>query len=164
LGRQLSKKFDFLADLSSHFPDDKKPILVGGSAVELYTRGRAMSLDLDLIGDISMIAPILVNQNFKRTGRHFHKGSIYIEIPSGSLQGERSVVFEYNNKKIRVISVEDLIVDRLCACKFWKSEYDCEHARMLLASYKNKLDLEYLNERARAEDVLELLALSSNVG
>lgn len=162
MGRRLSKKFDFLADLCSYFTDDKKPILVGGSAVELYTRGRAMSLDLDLIGDISQIAPILIGQNFKRTGRHFHKGSIYIEVPSGSLQGEKSIILEYNGKKIRVISVEDLIVDRLCGCKFWKSEYDCEHASMLLESYKNKLDMEYLNERARVEDVLELV-LSSNV-
>jgi len=158
LGRRLSNKFDFLADLSSHFQDDKKPILVGGSAVELYTRGRATSLDLDLIGDVSKIAPILLGQDFKRTGRHFHKGRIYIEIPSDTLQGEKSVVFEYNGKKIRVISVVDLIIDRLCGCKFWKSEYDCEHARMLFASYMNKLDIEYLNERARAEDVSELLS------
>ncbi|VVB84789.1 Uncharacterised protein [uncultured archaeon] len=157
MGRRLSRKYDFLADLCSHFPDDKKPVLVGGSAVELYTRGRAMSLDLDLIGDISLIAPILESQNFKRTGRHFHKGSIYIEVPSGTLQGERSVVLEYNGKKIRVISVEDLIIDRLCGCKFWKSEYDCEHARMLFASYKTKLDMGYLNDRAKKEEVSDLL-------
>lgn len=158
MGRRLSNKFDFLADLSSHFPDDKKPILVGGSAVELYTRGRATSLDLDLIGDISQIAPLLEGQNFKREGRHFHKGLIYIEIPSDILHGERSAVFEYNDKKIKVICVEDLIIDRLCGCKFWKSEYDCEHARMLFASYKNKLDIEYLESRARVEDVSELLS------
>ena len=158
MGRRLNNKFDFLADLSSRFPDNKKPILVGGSAVELYTRGRATSLDLDLIGDISKIAPILIGQDFKREGRHFRKGLIYIEIPSDILHGERSVVFEYDEKKIKVISVEDLIIDRLCGCKFWKSEYDCEHARMLFASYKNKLDIEYLNNRARIEDVSELLS------
>ncbi len=57
-----------------------------------------------------------------------------------------------------MISVEDLIIDRLCGCKFWKSEYDCEHAGMLFASYKTKLDMEYLKERARAEDVSDLLS------
>ncbi|MDO8725512.1 MAG: hypothetical protein Q7J35_05550 [Candidatus Methanoperedens sp.] len=158
MGKRLSNKFEFLADLSSHFPDDKKPILVGGSAVELYTRGRATSLDLDLIGDISKIAPILEGQEFKREGRHFHKGLIYIEIPSDILHGEKSVVFEYDGKKIKVICVEDLIIDRLCGCKFWKSEYDCEHARMLFASYKSKMEMDYLNKRAMEEDVSELLS------
>lgn len=83
-------------------------------------------------------------------GRHFYKGRIYIEIPSDSLAG-RSVILKYKNKKIRVIGVEDLIIDRLCACKFWKSVYDCEQAKMLIEAYENKLDVEYLNERARQE-------------
>lgn len=149
MGR-LSKKFDFLAELSSHFPDNKKPILVGGSAVELYTRGIAKSIDLDLITDRAEITPLLLKLEFKQMGRHFYKGRIYIEIPSDSLAG-RSVILKYKNKKIRVISVEDLIIDRLCACKFWKSVYDCEQAKMLIEAYKNKLDVEYLNERARQE-------------
>jgi hypothetical protein len=149
LGR-LSKKFDFLADLSSHFPDDKKPVLVGGSAVELYTRGLSKSIDLDLVADRSVIIPILLKMDFKQTGRHFYKNRIYIEIPSDTLHG-RSVILKYRTKKIRVISVEDLIIDRLNACKFWNSVYDCEQAQMLIRAYKSKLDKQYLNERAKQE-------------
>lgn len=50
MGR-LRRKFDFLAEISSKYPDNEKPILVGGSAVELYTRGQSRSQDLDLIAD-----------------------------------------------------------------------------------------------------------------
>ena len=146
----VEEKFDFLAELSSLFPDNRKPILVGGSAVELYTRGMAKSIDLDLIADRMVIAPLLLKQGFKQEGRHFYKGRIDIEIPSDIFK-ERSVIVKYTGKKIRIVSVEDLIIDRLCACAFWKSVYDCEQAQMLIRAYKNKLDRQYLNERARQE-------------
>ncbi len=146
----VEEKFEFLAELSSLFPDNKKPILVGGSAVELYTRGMAKSIDLDLIADRTVIAPLLLKQGFKQEGRHFYKGRIDIEIPSDIFK-ERSVIVKYRGKKIRIVSVEDLIIDRLCACKFWDSVYDCEQAQMLIRAYKDKLDKQYLNERARQE-------------
>jgi hypothetical protein len=156
MGR-LRRKFDFLADISSKFPDDKKPILVGGSAVELYTRGRSQSEDLDLIADWNTLVPMLLKMGFKAIGRHFYKYPNYVEIPSDTLVGRSSKIIKYRNKKIRVISVEDLIIDRLCACKFWKSAYDCEQAKMLQRGYSKKIDREYLNARAKEEDVLNLL-------
>jgi hypothetical protein len=150
----VEEKFKFLAELSSLFPDNKKPILVGGSAVELYTRGMAKSIDLDVIGDRIVIAPILLKQGFKQEGRHFYKGRIDIEIPSDMFQG-RSIIIKYGDKKIKIISVEDLIIDRLCACNFWKSIYDCEQAQMLIRAYKTILDRLYLNERAKQEMLSE---------
>lgn len=146
----VEEKFEFLAEISSQFPDNRKPILVGGSAVELYTRGMAKSIDLDLIADRTVIAPLLLKQGFKQEGRHFYKGRIDIEIPSDIFQG-RSTIIIYEGKKIRITSVEDLIIDRLCACKFWESVYDCEQAQMLIRAYKNRLDRQYLNERAKQE-------------
>lgn len=146
----VEEKFEFLAELSSLFPDNKKPILVGGSAVELYTRGMAKSIDLDIIADRTVIAPLLLKQGFKQEGRHFYKGRIDIEIPSDIFK-ERSIIVKYRGKKIRIVSVEDLIIDRLCACKFWESVYDCEQAQMLIRAYKNRLDRQYLNERAMQE-------------
>lgn len=148
-------KFDFLAEISSLFPDDKKPILVGGSAVELYTRGMAKSIDLDIIANRMVIAPLLLKQGFKQEGRHFYKGRIDIEIPSDIFQGRRSNIIKHKGKKIRIISVEDLIIDRLCACRFWESVYDCEQAQMLIRAYKNRLDRQYLNDRARQESLPE---------
>jgi len=58
-----------------------------------------------------------------------------------------------------VICVEDLIIDRLCACKFWDSVYDCGQAKMLARAYKKKLDKNYLQDRAKEEEVTDLLEL-----
>jgi hypothetical protein len=155
LGR-LAKKFDFLAELSSLFPDDEKPILVGGSAVEFYTRGISRSIDLDLVDEKNVLPDILKRMGFKREGRHYYKDRIYIEIPSSFLRG-RAILVKYKGKKIRIISVEDLIIDRLCACIYWDSPSDCEQARMLISGYKNKLDKQYLFDRAEKEYVISEL-------
>ena len=64
------------------------------------------------------------------------------------------LIVTYKGKKIRIISVEDLIVDRLCACIFWNSPADCEQAKMLVKAYRDKLDINYLKNRAEKEDVL----------
>lgn len=146
----VEEKFEFLAKFSSQFQDDKKPVLVGGSAVELYTRGMAKSIDMDIIANREVVVPLLLEQGFKQEGRQFYKGRICIEIPSEILHG-RSIIVDYMGNKIRVISVEDLIIDRLCACKFWESVYDCDQAQMLMCAYKDKLDMQYLNERTRQE-------------
>lgn len=90
---------------------------------------------------------------FKKIGRHFYKYPYYVEIPKERLQGEKTTILKYRNKKIRVISVEDLIIDRRCACKFWKSTYDCEQAKMLERAYKKKINWNYLNRRAEEENV-----------
>ena len=141
----LSSKFDFLAELSSKFSDNEKPILVGGSAVELYTRGISRSIDLDLIDEASVLVPLLLKLGFKKEGRHFHKSGVYVEILSKKLSGKSNIV-RYKDAKIRVISVEDLIVDRLCACNFCNSVYDCEQARMLVSAYKKRLNVNYIKE------------------
>ncbi|SNQ61493.1 hypothetical protein [Candidatus Methanoperedens nitratireducens] len=44
---ELSSKFRILAEVSEKLPEKKKTILVGGSAVEFYTRGTCKSLDID---------------------------------------------------------------------------------------------------------------------
>lgn len=156
MGR-LGRKFDLLAEISSKFTDETKPILVGGSAVELYTRGQARSQDLDLIANRAKLIPILKRMGFKIVGRHFYKYPHYIEIPKDALHGERSKIVMYKGKKIKVISIEDLIIDRLCACKFWKSMYDCEQAKMLQRAYAKVIDEKYLESRAYQEDVISHL-------
>jgi hypothetical protein len=47
-----------------------------------------------------------------------------------------------------VIGLEDLIVDRLNACKHWRSEGDCEAAELLVARYRDDLDWDYLERKA----------------
>ncbi|SNQ61492.1 hypothetical protein [Candidatus Methanoperedens nitratireducens] len=46
-----------------------------------------------------------------------------------------------------------MIVDRLNACKHWRSQYDCEQAQVLIGVYSDKLDREYLKKRMKEEDL-----------
>ncbi len=58
---------------------------------------------------------------------------------------------------VRIVGVEDLIVDRLAAAKLWKSERDMEQAKILIAAHRRQIDAEYLRRRAREENVEDLL-------
>lgn len=39
----------------------------------------------------------------------------------------------------------------------WKSDTDCKQANYLLRYYQNRIDFEYLNEKAKQEGLLETL-------
>ncbi len=151
---ELSNKFRILAEISEKFPEKKKPILVGGSAVEFYTRGTCRSLDIDLLADRDSLGRVLEEMGFSKIGRHwFYTKDIGIEIVGDPAEGQRVNEILHEGKLIRVLSIEDLIVDRLNACKHWKSQYDCEQAQVLVGAYLDKLDKEYLKKRMKEEDL-----------
>jgi hypothetical protein len=54
---------------------------------------------------------------------------------------------------IKVIGIEDLIVDRLNACVHWKYETDCEWASYLIKKFENEIDWDYLKQEAGKEQV-----------
>ena len=58
---------------------------------------------------------------------------------------------------IRVIGFEDIILDRLRACKHWTSARDCEQAESLLTLYCDGLDWEYLHRGAAAGATADML-------
>jgi hypothetical protein len=60
---------------------------------------------------------------------------------------------EIGGYKIDLLSPEDLIVDRLCAYKFWKSQTDFTQAALVLAAQRERVNVEYLQTRAREEGV-----------
>ncbi len=151
---ELSHKFSILARISEKLPDNKRPILVGGSAVEFYTRGTCKSIDIDLLADRDSLIRVLEEMGFSKSGRHwFYTKDIGIEIVGYSAKGMRVNEILHEGKPIKVLSVEDLIVDRLNACKHWKSQYDCEQAQILAEVYSDKLDRGYLIKRMNEEDL-----------
>jgi len=155
----LSSKFRILANISEKLPNNKKPILVGGSAVEFYTLGTCKSIDIDLLADRESLIKVLEEMGFSKIGRHwFYTKDIGIEIVGDSAEGRRVNKILHEGKLIYVLSIEDLIVDRLNACKHWKSQYDCEQAQVLFNVYSEKIDLDYLKKRMVEEDVeMELI-------
>jgi predicted nucleotidyltransferase len=141
------------------------PVLVGGSAVEFYTEGGYATEDIDMVAPGGpQLWNLMQDLGFKRRGKDFiqEELKIYVEFPSDQIgPTERNDVLEIQGIALRIIAIEDLIVDRLCAYKFWKSEQDGLATLMLMET--GRADALRLKERAREEDVEDVLQALQNL-
>ena len=143
------------------------PIIVGGEAVELYTQGRYTTGDIDLKGRKEVLDAVLSEWGFIKEGRVWisKEYDLYVDWLGGSLdEGEEAekrtnfIALDDENE-IRVISFEDLIIDRLCAAKYWDDQDSRMWARILLEIVRRAggPDSRYLAARAEKEKVTDLL-------
>lgn len=148
--------------LQGLYPGDDVPILVGGSAVELFTRGAYVSADYDLVGFVpESVARKLKDVGFTRKGRYWiqEKEQIFLEFPSATLRvGEEFRAFGESGREIRIISPEDLIVDRLLSLVYWGAKEDGVNAALIFSQNRRSLDLRRLRKRAKDESVEEALS------
>lgn len=150
------EKFLVLAEINRRAKE--KPVLVGGGAVEFYSFGHFVTGDLDLCAQTAALAAILEDMGFQKDGMYFIRGKLFIHLLGPDFRGRSDeVAIGKKGLKIRVISLEDLIVDRLNSCKWWKYQLDCEQACYLLNTYRERLDIEYLKECADRDDVRDML-------
>lgn len=127
------------------------PIVVGGLAVEVYTRGQYTTLDIDLVMMRRDYADdVLKALGFSKEGRHWYHAEleVAIEIPGNVLaDADYEKVTKINlpsGRHIYVIGLEDIILDRLRACVHWESTSDCEWGLRMLKVHKAYLDKEYM--------------------
>ncbi|HEX5037565.1 MAG TPA: hypothetical protein VFX30_10440 [bacterium] len=143
----------------------RDPILVGGAAVEFYTQGGYSTSDLDFVSDSGVdVVETMKALGFEKIGKDFvdRARGIYVEFPSGSLgPGEKWSEIDVNGVPLRIISCEDLLVDRLCGYKFWKSAIDGINALLLMEM--NVLDETRLFLAAKREGVLDALQTINGV-
>lgn len=144
--------------------EDIRPILVGGRALEFYTLGGYATKDIDLVLNGRVQADIVLKEmGFqKQPGeRHWYheKLDLALEIPGDYLTGsiEKLTVIEIEGLECYVIGVEDLIVDRLAAAKFWGIEADVLWAAKILALNIDDVDADYLGSAAQKADVDDFL-------
>ena len=148
-------KFSVLAEINRRAKE--KPVLVGGGAVEFYSFGQFVTGDLDLCAQTAALSAVLEEMGFCKEGMYFIRGKLFIHVLGPGFKGRSDEISIGKGLNIRVIALEDLIVDRLNSCKFWKYQIDCEQARYLLNTYDERLDDEYLVERASQEGVGDIL-------
>ncbi|NOX20424.1 MAG: hypothetical protein GXO99_04090 [Nitrospirae bacterium] len=166
----VKKRALFAALLSNESENrcGEMPIVVGGEALEIYTQGGYTTGDIDLKGPKDCIEDILKEWGFSKKGRLWFNSDldIYIdwlggELDEGPEAAERTnLVIIKDSLKVRLLSIEDLIIDRLNAAKHWKDEDSLMWAGVLVrvkAALNEQLDLEYLLRRAKAEEVEDLL-------
>lgn len=136
-----------------------RPVLVGGGAVEIYTRSAYTTRDLDFVAAVTEeVANTMIELRFEREGRHWvhTELGIVVEFPATVLAPARDVAIDVDGLELRIITIEDLIVDRLASWKHWGWDPDGAAAAILLAGHPD-LDRRRLRQRAFDEDVGDAL-------
>lgn len=129
---------------------DIKPVIVGGLSVDIYTKGDYATRDIDFVSDgYEKINSVLSELGFIKDNRHFlHKDlEVAVEIPSNQLAGDFERINKIEIDKdhfVYVISLEDIIIDRLRAFVNWTSAEDGYWGFLLLSSNYPSIDIPYL--------------------
>ena len=138
--------------------------LVGGQAVEAYTAGQFTTGDIDVTTtDKALTESILGRLGFSKEGMIWLNAKLGMAVhivgtyPSRS---EKATTLDVGPYQVRIMGIEDLIVNRLVAAKEWKSARDGEQATVLLKVFEGSIDPEYLRRRAKEESVEDLLSKS----
>ena len=145
-------------------PGDAVPTLVGGAAVELYTGGAYRTGDLDFVGVLTaVVAQRMEDAGFEHHGRHWihEQHRLFIEFPDDALaRGDTVATIRVGSTSVVVIGLEELIVDRLAAWQFWRSEIDGYSAWLLWSRgdhHPNVGRLRVLAERSETSVALDSL-------
>jgi len=146
------------------------PVVVGGAAVEIYTRGTYMSHDIDIKSDMGATLRILGDMGFVSEGRslmYSEEFDLLVDWQGASLEEgkeaqERTLVVTSSDgtPMLRLINIVDLVIDRLEAYKFGKDADSRSWAKVLLALAKRgglPLNEALLRERAERVDVADVL-------
>lgn len=99
-----------------------------------------------------MVRNSLEANGFKKRGRHWiHDGAeIFLEFPGEALDPkEKSIRRKAFGFDLVLVSLEDLLVDRLGAWAYWKSGVDGANAYMLYRICREQIDDDRLTNRAR---------------
>jgi hypothetical protein len=126
------------------------PIVVGGLSVDIYTQHDYATRDIDFVSDgYSVISELLLNLGFHKDGRHFYHKEIEVavEIPDNYLAGDINKVIRLQISEetyINIISIEDIIMDRLRSHCLNDNEEDEIWGFRLLLSNINRLDVSYM--------------------
>jgi predicted nucleotidyltransferase len=143
--------------------------VVGGAAVQFHTNAAYVTKDIDAIlqGDtIDIIEAVMSSLRFKRTTmyRHFEHPlfKFVVEFPPSPIEIASRVISKValvNTEEgpVRVIRVEDIIMDRITAAVEWKDEASLEQAKLLWLKNKGEIDLPYLKKFAKEEGYADTL-------
>lgn len=137
-------------------------LIVGGSAIEVYTRGGYVSGDVDIVGEREKIVPVLERWGFAKPSRLWIRDNWEIAVDivgkhyTGATNRLRTLSTPYG--PVRLAVPEDLLVKRLIEAKHWKQTKALEDAALLYEAERGAFDWEYAEEFAKREDVADLLA------
>jgi len=114
------------------------PILVGGGAVEFYTGGAYSTGDIDLVAPEGKdTAVIMVALGFDKRGKNWvnEELKMFVEFPNRVLRsGESFLLVDVDGVMVRVVTPEDLVIERLKAFKLYGATVDAVNAILIMDS------------------------------
>ena len=163
---RFTRKLTFAAFLANRLENNGIDcVLVGGSAVEVYTNGDFPTADMDFdVSDMGKAIQLLKNLGFKKTDSLWYNSDldIVVDLSSKGYSGDPAKlrIIKVRNYSLKVAGVEDLVVNRLYSAKFWKSnpQRDLEEATALVRIFSGKVDSDYLKLLAKKNDVIDVLS------
>ncbi|MEN1968682.1 hypothetical protein WMZ97_11490 [Lentibacillus sp. N15] len=165
---KFQRMMDFASILTAYFQDKGiEPIVVGGLAVEIYTRNDYHTHDIDFVSDgWQLFNDVLLEIGFTRTEREWYhrEAEIAIEVPSNYLDGNMDKVIKLllpNERHIYVIAIEDIIIHRIEGVAFSKSypkeDEDFEWAYRMFLIHIDTIDNDYLIQEAKRANIYPLI-------
>lgn len=139
------------------------PIIVGGLSVEIYTNSDYSTRDIDFLsGKIDEVTDILKQLGFKKfEGRHYYSEELMVAVDAidigyeglaGSYEKVEKIYID-DELYVKVISREDIIMDRIRAFLHW-NEIDSRYwAMFIIDSYFEDLDIEYMTTVGKGSEM-----------
>jgi len=159
------KKIRFMALLTSSLPKGRRrPVLAGGSAIEVYLDGTLRTGDMDIVYNRKALEEVLKAWGFALGGglRAWANEELGLAVDmvgedySGSYERVTTITTEYGPATI--MGIEDLILKRLASAKFWNVPTDLEQAFLLGKAHDDSIDWSYIQEESRKADTGDFVA------
>jgi len=167
---KLEKQIYLAAAISSAFEKRGiQAVLVGGVVVEYYTAGGYTTADIDMIlpplekQEIETVMKELGFERFEDYRHWLHPHiQIPVEFPPGPLQIGHLLVQEVNeieieSIKLKILKVEDILLDRLIMAQEWKDLQAQAQAEMLMYAHYGEVDWSYVHQKSSLLGILKLL-------
>lgn len=135
-------------------------VLSGGACVAIYSKGRYVSMDLDLINTYAVprrdLRQAMKELGFREEGRYFRhpESRFIIEFPPGPLMVGDEPVRRVNRRRLdtgtlKLLSATDCAKDRLAAYYFWGDLQSLEQAELVCQGAR--VDLKELARWSKSE-------------
>ena len=168
--QKLERQLYLAAAISGGFEERGVPaVLVGGTVVDFYTTGGYTTADIDMVLpplERKEIETVMEELGLVRSGdyRHWSHPQIPfpVEFPPGPLQVGHLVVGELNEIeiegiKLKILKVEDILLDRMVMAQEWDDLQAQVQAEMLMYAHYDEMDWPYIHRQASQIGVLKIL-------
>jgi predicted nucleotidyltransferase len=159
--KKLERQLYVAAAISASFEEKGiYAVLVGGTVVEYYTAGGYTTGDIDMVlpplekREVERVMQELGFERFEDYRHWIHpKIPVPVEFPPGPLQIGHLPVQEVNEIEIgkirlKILKVEDILLERLVMAQEWKDFQAQAQSEMLMDAHYAEIDWPYVHRKA----------------